>query len=108
MSLFVPTSKKETQALMRHLDKNRPAINERKQDPAYKAEIEQLREFHAKLYSSDFSHLPRPKAGEEVSPWALSGLQAECYRVAERFQVPFFDVVSDANSYANGYEVDSR
>jgi hypothetical protein len=108
MSLFVPTSKKETQALMRHLDKNRPAINERKQDPAYKAEIEQLREFHAKLYSSDFSHLPRPKAGEEVSPWALSGLQAECYRVAERFQVPFFDVVSDANSYANGYEVDSK
>ena len=108
MSLFVPTSKKETQALMRHLDKNRPAINERKQDPAYKAEIEQLREFHAKLYSSDFSHLPRPKAGEEVSPWALSGLQAECYRVAERFQVPHFDVVSDANSYANGYEVDSK
>ena len=43
MSLFVPTSKKETQALMRHLDKNRLSINERKQDPAYKAEIEQLR-----------------------------------------------------------------
>ena len=108
MSLFVPTSRKETQALMRHLDKNRPAINERKQDPAYKAEIKQLREFHAKLYSSDFSHLPRPKAGEEASPWALSGLQAECNRVAERFQVPFFDVVGDANSYCNGYEVDSK
>lgn len=108
MSLFVPTSRKETQALMRYLDKNRPAINERKQDPAYKSEIKQLREFHAKLYSSDFSHLPRPKAGEEVSPWALSGLQAECYRVAERFQVPFFDVVGDANSHCNGYEVDSK
>ena len=108
MSLFVPTSRKETQALMRHLDKNRPAINERKQDPAYKAEIEQLREFHAKLYSSDFGHLPRPKAGEERCPWALSGLQAECNRVAERFQVPFFDVVGDANSHCNGYEVDSK
>ena len=108
MSLFVPTSRKETQALMRHLDKNRPAINERKQDPAYKAEIEQLREFHAKLYSSDFSHLPKPKAGEEVSPWTLSGLQAECNRVAERFQVPFFDVVGDANSHCNGYAVDSK
>ena len=108
MSLFVPTSRKETQALMRYLDKNRPAINERKQDPAYKSEIKQLREFHAKLYSSDFSHLPRPKAGEESCPWALSGLQARCYLVAERFQIPHFDVVGDANSHANDYEIDSK
>ena len=108
MSLFVPTSKKETQALMRHLDKNRPAINERKQDPAYKAEIEQLREFHAKLYSGNFNHLLKTKAGEVYNPWELSGLQAECYRVAEEFQVPFFDVVGDANSHANDYEVDSK
>ena len=100
MSFFAPTTTRELNALMRHLDSepNRLAIRQRQQDPDYLQATSRLREFHRNLYANiSDANIMRPQGR---CPWETSGLKAECERVATAHQVPIWRVLGAANSAA--------
>ena len=94
---FVPQSKQQLRQLMRFLDKDAEySVYRRKtlRSKAYKTEIKVLRQFHRDLYKDKVDY--RRIKGQ--CPWRASGLSKMCDRLAEKFRLPAWDVVGDANS----------
>lgn len=94
---FAPNSKQELKQLMKFIDSDSEyAVYRRKtlRSKAYRAEIKVLRKFHRDLYKDRVDY----KRIVGQCPWTASGLSAMCDRLAEKFRLPAWDVVGDANS----------
>lgn len=90
--VYAPQNKQQLSALVRYVAKNRPAINARKNAEYYKA-VSVVKEIMRKHFA-EF-----PPQLTAYNPWTQLGTAAMCEAIAQTHEIPYWDVISEANPY---------
>ena len=93
--VFAPQTKQQTKTLLQYIEKNRPAINARKTQD-YLSAVKEVRV----LMRAYFAVNPAQRI-VRVCPWKLTGASEMCVNIAEAFNVPYWDIVYEANPSIN-------
>ncbi len=93
--VFAPHTKLQVKELLQYIEHNRPAINKNK-TADYKAAVKEVRE----LMRAYFAVNP-PQRIVKICPWSLTGAKEMCQNIAEAFEVPYWDIVYEANPAVN-------
>lgn len=91
--VFAPRTKLQVKTLLQYIEANRPAINKRK-TADYKMAVKEVREkMRAYFKVNPAQNVVR------VCPWTLTGASEMCVNIAEAFEVPYWEVIAEANPY---------
>lgn len=90
--VYAPQNKQQLSALVRYVAKNRPAINARKNAEYYK-DVSVVQ----KIMRKHFAEFPPQLTAH--CPWQQLGTAAMCETIAQKHEIPYWDVVSEANPY---------
>lgn len=93
--VFAPHTKLQVKTLLQYIDDNRPAINRRK-TADYRAAVKEVRV----LMRAYFKVNP-PQRIVKICPWGITGAKEMCQNIAEAFEVPYWDIVYEANPGVN-------
>ncbi len=90
---FAPQTQLQCKALLQYIEANRPAINLRK-TAEYTEAVTKVRE----IMRAYFAVNP-PQRIVKTCPWDITGTNIMCKNIAEKFNVPYWDIVAEANPY---------
>ena len=89
--VFAPQNKLQVKTLLQYIEANRAEINKRK-TADYRAAVKEVRD----LMRAYFKVNPAQNV-VRVCPWKLTGASEMCVNIAEAFEVPYWDIVAEAN-----------
>lgn len=92
---FYPNGTKEIRALMQYIGAHREEIVRARSNPQYLKDVAVIRE-RMREY---FEKYPPTRKGP--SAWEILGTNVECGAIAEKYSVPYWDVIAEANPYSN-------
>lgn len=90
---FVPSNQRQVKELVQYIKSNKPAIEARKQQPAYQQRVKQVQEVMRAYYAVN----PAQRVIKGQCPWVIVGARDMCTAIARDFDVPSWDVFADAN-----------
>lgn len=92
---FYPNGQKDVRALMQYIESHREEIVQARSNPLYLKDVGVIRERMREYWEKNTLDPKGPSA------WSILGTNVECGKLAEKYSVPYWDVMGDANPYDN-------
>ena len=90
---FAPQTTQQVRALVKYItEETRPIINTRRASEEYRTAVTEIRD----IMQAHFAQYPSGRVVRKC-PWTLLGTKDKCATIATRYNVPYWDVVVDAN-----------
>jgi hypothetical protein len=93
--VFAPRTKLQVKTLLKYIEDNGRAINKNK-TADYKAAVKEVRVLMRAYYLVN-----PPQRIVKICPWGITGAKEMCQNIAEAFEVPYWDIVYEANPGVN-------